>query len=72
MNLSNQQQIRLFRLNETIMANNEEHRSRNREIQEQVKNLTQIYDDLNDRYVNKVNKSFFFLLFLIFVFFKLI
>jgi hypothetical protein len=72
MNLSNQQQIRLFRLNETIMANNEEHRSRNRQIQEQVKNLTQIYDDLNDRYVNKVNKSFFFLLFLIFVFFKLI
>jgi len=63
MNLSNQQQIRLLRVNETVMANNEEHRLKNQQIQEQLKNLTQIYDDLNEKYVNKVNKfSFFFLL----------
>jgi ABC-type transporter Mla subunit MlaD len=59
MNLSNQQQIRLLRLNETVMANNEEHRSTNQQIQEQLKNLTQIYDDLNEKYVNKVNKLYF-------------
>jgi ABC-type transporter Mla subunit MlaD len=66
MNLSNQQQIRIIRLNETIMANNEEHRSKNRQIQEQLKNLTQTYDDLNEKYVNKVMNrfSFLFMLFL--------
>ncbi len=52
--LSYQQQIRLLRFNETIMANNEEHRSRNQQTQEQLKNLTQIYVELNEKYVNKV------------------
>ena len=58
MNLSNQQQLRSTRLNETIMANNEEYRSRNRQIQEQLQNLTQIYDDLHEKYVEKVNHPF--------------
>jgi uncharacterized coiled-coil protein SlyX len=68
MNLSNQQQTRLTRLNETIMTNNEEHRSKNRQTHEQLKNLTQTYEDLNDKYVNKVRNFLCLFLFLFLLF----
>ena len=64
MNLSKQQQIRLLRLNETVMANNEEYRSRNRQIQEQIKNLTVIYNDLYEKHINKVKNSIFLFIYI--------
>lgn len=70
MNLSNQQQLRSTRLNETIMANNEGYRSRNQQIQEQLQNLTQTYDDLHDKYVEKVNQLTFSTILHLFSFFQ--
>ena len=66
MNLSTQQQLRLLRINETVMANNEEYRSKNRQIQEQLKNFSQTCEDLNEKYVNKVKHFYsFYLLFVV-------
>ncbi|CAF0763256.1 unnamed protein product [Adineta steineri] len=55
--LSFQQQTRVSKLNESIMANNEEHRLKTQQTQEQLKNFIQTYDDLNEKYVNKGNVS---------------
>lgn len=56
--LSNQQQTRLLTLNETVMANNEEHHARNQQTQEKIKNLIGTYDDLYDRHINNVSNLF--------------
>ncbi|CAM2698388.1 unnamed protein product [Rotaria socialis] len=57
MSLSNQQQSRLLRLNQTVMANNEEYRSKNRQIQDQIKNLTKTSEDFYEKYINTGNVS---------------
>ena len=56
MNLSNQQQMRLTRLNETIKANNEGYRSKNDEIREKIQVTSQTYDDLHQKYIHQVIK----------------
>ena len=57
MTLSAQQQLRLVRLNETVMSNNEQYRLKNQQTHEQLKDLTQTFLDLNEKYVHQGNVS---------------
>lgn len=51
---SHQQQSRLNRFNETIVSTNDEYRRKSEQFADQLKNLTKVYDDLQDKYVAKV------------------
>lgn len=53
--LTDQQQTRLVRLNETIVSNNINHRTRTDQVQEQLKSLSQNFDDLQEKYVVQVS-----------------
>ena len=55
--LSDQQQTRLVRLNETIVGNNGNHRTKNEQFHSQVKNLSQSFTELEEKYVLQVSRD---------------
>ena len=53
--LADQQQTRLVRLNETIISNNVNHRTKTEQFQDQLKSLSKNFDDLQEKYVVQVS-----------------